>query len=149
MTLTIQTFVNYLGGPASDVLNDTPFRNWTFEKSFEPDLDEPLIDYVFFHNGVDFVCDGDDKVRSIFLYADESRCLREGLEDLPFASTRQQVIQQLGPPSKSGSRISDPILGEYGPWDRFARGGYAIHVEYRLDDDLIKKVTLMRADVAP
>jgi hypothetical protein len=41
----------------------------------------------------------------------------------------------------------DPILGEYGPWDRFARLGYTIHVEYRADADCIKMITLMRPDV--
>ena len=67
-------------------------------------------------------------MNTIFLYADESRCFKEGVEDLPFTASRREVIARLGSPSKSGSRISHPILGEYGDWDRFARPGYAIHV---------------------
>lgn len=66
---------------------------------------------------------------------------------LPFSFTRLQVIERFGPPSESGGRINDPILGEYGAWDRFARPGYAIHVEHRVDADRVKKITLMRADV--
>lgn len=131
------------------LLAEAPFKNWTFEKSFENDLDEPLIDYVFLENGVDFVCDGEDKLATIFLYSDGARCFQEGLRDLPFASTRREVIQRLGSPSKSGGKHSDPILGDYGPWDRFARSAYSIHVEYALDADAISTITLMRADVVP
>jgi hypothetical protein len=147
--MTLTTLRNYLGGPASAVLADPLFKHWSFEKFLETDLEKPLIDYVFAKDGLDFVCDEDDKVKSIFLYSDESRCFREGLDDLPFSSTRQQVVQRFGPPSISGSRVTDPILGEYGAWDRFTLPGYTIHVEYRLDADLLKKVTLMRADVVP
>lgn len=149
MNLTTETLANYLGREASTLLGDTPFKNWAFEKSFETDLNKPLIDYVFAKDGMDFVCDGEDKVNSIFLYFDESRYFSEGVQDLPFTTRRQEVITRLGVPTKSGGRISDPILGEYGAWDRFSRSGYVIHVEYRLDADVIKKITLMRADVVP
>jgi hypothetical protein len=149
MSLTTETLSNYLGREASALLADPPFKNWIFEKSVETDLEKPRIDYVFAQDGMDFVCDGEERVRSIFLYADESRCFKEGVLDFPFTSSREEVIARLGSPSKSGGRISDPILGEYGAWDRFARLGYVIHVEYRLDADVIKKITLMRADVVP
>lgn len=149
MSLTTETLANYLGRGASTLLGDPPFKNWTFEKSFEADLEKPLIDYVFAQDGFDFVCDEKNKVQSIFLYADQSRCFKEGVQDLPFTSNRQEVIARLGSPSKSGGRISDPILGEYGAWDRFERSGYSIHVEYRLDAYAINKITLMRADVVP
>ena len=149
MTVTTETLANYLGGKARALLADPPFKNWTFEKSCETDLEEPLIDYVFVHDGMDFVCDGEDKIRSIFLYCDESRCFTEDVQDLSFTLGREEIIARLGSPSKSGGRISDPVLGEYGAWDRFARSGYVIHVEYRLDADSIRKITLMRADAVP
>ena len=149
MNLTTETLANYLGREASNLLGDTPFRNWTFEKSFETDLEKLRIDYVFAQDGFDIVCDEEDKVDTIFLYSDQSRCFKEGVQDLPFTSSRQEVIARLGSPSKSGDRRSHPILGERGAWDRFARSGYVIHVEYRLDADFINKITLMRADVVP
>lgn len=149
MTLTTQTLAKYLGNPVSAMLADMPFKNWAFEKSFENDLDEPIFDYVFAQNGLDLLCDGDDKVTTIFLYFDESRWFDEGVLDVPFTSSRQQITALLGLPSKSGGRVADPILGECGPWDRFARPGYSIHVEYRVDADRIRKITLMRADVVP
>lgn len=149
MNLTTDTLAKYLGHSSSVLLAAAPFKDWTFEKSFENDLEEPLIDYVFPKNGVDFVCDGQDRVTTIFLYSDETRCFKEGLGDIPFSSTRQQAIARLGSPSKSGDGINDPILGKYGPWDRFARPGYTLHIEYRVSTDRIKKITLMRPDVVP
>jgi len=140
---------SYLGKDASVLLAEPPFNSWTYEKSFEDDLEKPRIDYVFAQGGMDFVCDRESKVRTIFLYSDDLRCFNENVQDLPLTSSRQTVIDYLGVPSKSGGKINDPILGEYGAWDRFVRPGYAIHVEYRLDVDIINKITLMRADVVP
>ena len=138
-----------LGKQASILLADSPFKDWTFKKSFEADLEKPLIDYVFAHNGMDFVCDEHDKVNTIFLYFDKFRSFKESIQDLPSSTSRREVIARLGSPSKSGGRINDPILGKYGAWDRFTRPGYAIHVEYRLDVEIINKITLIRADVIP
>jgi hypothetical protein len=149
MTVTIEKLASYLGKEASFFLADDPFKKWSFKRTLENDLDQPLIDYVFARDGMDFVCDERDRLRSIFLYSDKSRCFSEQVEDLPLTSNRQEVVARLGLPTKSGQRLSDPILGEYGPWDRFSRSGYAVHVEYRLDADIINKVTVMRADVVP
>lgn len=149
MTFTTKILAGYLGNSASTLLSQMPFKSWTVEKSFETDLEKLRIDYVFPQNGCDFVCDAENVVQSIFLYFDQSRCFKEGVQDLPFNSSRQEVIAQLGSPSKSGGRVSDPILGEYGAWDRFLCSDYAIHVEYGLDADVINKVTLMRADSVP
>ncbi len=149
MSLTIETLSMYLGKPASFLLDDPPFRNWTFEKSIETDLEKPLIDYVFAQHGVDFVCGGDNCVETIFLYADKSRFFKEGIQDLPFTLSHQEVIARLGFPSKSGGGRWHQILGDRGSWDRFDLPDYSIHVEYRLDDDRIQKVTFMRADVVP
>jgi hypothetical protein len=149
MTITIKTLEKYLGNPASDLLKDEPFKNWLFNKSYENDLDEPIIDYVFPQNGMDFSCDENEIINTIFLHSDNDRCFNEGLLDVPFSLNREQVIDRLGSPSKSGDRITHPILGEFGAWDRFARPDYSIHIEYKVNVDLVKRITLMRADVVP
>lgn len=149
ITLRLETLSKYLGRQASVLLADPPFKDWAVERSFEPDLESPVIDYVFPHNGMDLVCDQDDRVSTVFLYADGSRCFTDGVEELPFGAGRRDVIARLGTPSRSGDKSSSPILGEHGPWDRFSRPGYAIHVEYRLDVDVIQLITLMRDDVVP
>lgn len=140
---------NYLGNPVSTMLEASPFKLWPVDKSFEKDLPTPIIHYVFRQHGLELRCDGDDRVNTIFLYSDEFGGFDELLLEFPFSSSRQQVRERLGTPSKSGGKLSDPILGKYGPWDRFARSGHAIHVEYRIDADCIKKITLIRADVVP
>ncbi|THJ31016.1 hypothetical protein E8K88_16250 [Lampropedia aestuarii] len=149
MKLTIEMLAYYLGKEASFLLSEAPFKNWIYEKSFENDLEEVRIDYIFPQEGCDFVCDETDKLITIFLYSDESRFFKENIEDLPFKCSREEVLARLGSPSKSGAKISDPILGNYGAWDRFARDGYVIHVEYRFGFDFINKITLMRSDVVP
>lgn len=149
MSLTTESLSKYLGKDASVLLADAPFNSWAVTRTFEADLEKPLIDYVFMQDGMDFVCDGENKLSSIFLYADQSRFFREGIEDLPFGSTRREVIERLGPPFRSGQPLSDPVLGDYGAWDRFIRSGYVLHVEYRRHEDAINRLTLMRADVVP
>src|SRR6266404_2189171 len=143
------TLANYLGRPASVMLAASPFKLWPVEKSFEDELEQPIIHYVFPQHGLELRCDRDDNLSTIFLYSDEFNGFDESILEAPFSLTRQQVMERLGSPSKSGGKMSDPILGEYGAWDRFVRPGHTIHVEYRADADRIKKITLIRADVVP
>ena len=147
ITSMTKTMFSYLGKPASVMLADVAFKLWPVEKSFEDDLEEPIIHYVFPQHGLELRCDGNDRVSTIFLYADEFGGFDECLFDIPFSSNRQQVTERFGSPLKSGGELSDPILGEYGAWNRFTRLGHEIHVEYRADADRIKMITLFRTDV--
>lgn len=149
MNLTTETFSRYLGRPAEDLLSDAHFKDWKFERSIVKDVKRPRIDYLFPSNGFDFICDLDGKVRTIFLHAHGNRQFADQLVDLPFSATRTEVLSQFGAPSKSGGVIKDPILGEFGPWDRFTVTGHSIHVEYSPNCENIRKITFMRADVVP
>lgn len=149
MPMTIETLSRYLGQHASVLLADPPFKDWAFERSFTLDLPELEIDYIFADNGLDFISDEYDNVSTIFIYADKQRYFTDGLADMPFSTTRRDVIARLGAPAASGRSHSHPILGQYGPWDRFACPRYSIHIEYRLDDDCIRQITLMRPDAVP
>jgi hypothetical protein len=149
MILTIRNIEKYLGNPASAILSEAPFRDWIFERRVENDLKNPRVDYIFEKNGLDFICDKDENIRTIFVFNDKNRFFEEGLADFPFSLTRAEVLERLGSPSKSGGLANDPILGDSGAWDRFAKSGYSIHIEYRLDSDCINKITFMRADVVP
>jgi len=139
----------FLGNHVSSILREAPFKNWPVEQSSEDDLEEPGTDYQFREHGLELRCDLDDKVRVIFLHAEDLGGFDEGLLEIPFSSSRTQVQEYFGTPSKSGGKYSDPVLGEYGEWDRFERQGYAIHIEYRTDSDRIRQITLMRSDVVP
>jgi hypothetical protein len=149
MPLSLQTLAKYLECPASTLLRDAPFRDWPVEKSFENDLEEPLIQYIFPSHGVELLCDEFDNIGTIFLHCDASPCIADDLIDLSLKSTREQMLDVFGTPSKSGAPRHDPILGDYGPWDRFAKPGYAIRIGYHPTADRIHRITLMREDFVP
>jgi hypothetical protein len=140
---------DYLNLPASFMLTELPYSAWHVEKSFENALGQPIIHYLFPVNGLELRCDSEDKVNTIFLYSNELGGFDDRCNELSFSLSRQQVLDRLGTPSKSGDGIKDPILGEYGPWDRFSIAEYSIHIEYSAGVDRIKKITLMHANVTP
>lgn len=141
--------LKYIGSHVSRILESEPFNNWPVERTVEEDLDEARIDYIFDGHGMSVICDDDENVTTVFLFADEYGGFCEPLFEVPLSFGRKEVLAHFGTPAKSGEARSDPILGEYGSWDRFSRPGLAIHVEYRPDADAISKITLMRSDVVP
>lgn len=143
------SITRYVDAHITALLEAAPFNAWPVERSVEDDLDEPRIDYVFQGHGLSLICGEDEIIHTIFLYADERGGFREPLFEIALSLSRDEVLAHFGAPSKSGSGTSDPILGEFGPWDRFERPGLAIHVEYRPGSDAIRLITLMRSDVVP
>ncbi|MFO1172383.1 MAG: hypothetical protein U1E49_15635 [Hyphomicrobiaceae bacterium] len=144
--MTIQSLAAYLGRPISELLSAVPFKFWKFEESYDDCLEEPRFDFVFEEDGMEITCSADKRVRTIFLHAG---AFDECLVGLSFSLTRRQIAERFGRPTKSGAKRIDPILGEYGAWDRFDGPDYALHIQYRFDAGSIKLVTLMRTDVAP
>lgn len=140
------TLVKYLGKPVSELLESPPFKFWAFERSVDEDLPDRIINYTSDQQSFHLICDNDEKIQTIFLTADH---FDETRFCIPFSLRRREALSLLGVPSKSGDAHTDPILGEYGPWDRFDCAGHSIHIEYQPHADRIKMVTLMRADVVP
>ncbi|MEZ5938270.1 MAG: hypothetical protein R3C52_08615 [Hyphomonadaceae bacterium] len=149
MTFTTETLASYLGLPVSAILATEPFMDWAVERSLEDETEPPRIYYEFAQDGVDVVCDDGDNVAGIILFGDESRCYKDGLQDVSFSFGRGEVLKRLGRPAKSGGVLNDPVLGKLGPWDRFAKDRYSIHVQYGVDSDRVERITLMRADFVP
>lgn len=149
MTLTLESSALYLGQPIADVLSVSPFNEWDFERSIESDLPSPVIDYVFANNGVEIGCDQDDHVRVIFYRDVQDTGAGNDFFNLPFATTREEFINRLGEPTKSGKARFDSVLGRYGPWIRYDGPDYVTHIQFYPDEDRVKQFTLMRADVAP
>ena len=115
MCLTLENLSAYLGKDASVLLSVAPFTHWKFTKTLETDTPKPLIDYVFTEEGMDFVCDETGRICNIFLYADQARCFVEGIADLPFTSTRHEVIGRLGAPSKAAPASAIRFLAVTAP----------------------------------
>jgi len=138
----------YLGRTASDILQVEPFRNWPIEQCIDDDSNPPLVGYLIGNGAIQINCDRQsENVRSVFLTQEAY----DGtlLSEIPFNFSRGKTLEYLGATDKSGSKFIDPILGEFGPWDRFRYSGYTIHVQYSINSESIAKVTLMRNDVAP
>lgn len=135
----------YLGRHISSLLGDAPFKAWPVEVSVEDDdPDDPRIYYVFLHGALEAFCGLDERIKVIFVRADEFDGVE--LSAVPFNSTRRQVLERFGVASASGARDQ---TGQSGGWDRFERPDHAVHVEYRSDSDAVKQVTLMRSDAIP
>ena len=137
--------VEFLGKPASALIGSMPFRGWKFTRSVDEDDPARSISYQCDGSFFSMRCDGDDLVRSIFL----ENGFDERLIGLSFLSNREDIRQNLGAPSKSGPAYTHPILGKYGPWDRYDCPEYSIHIHFESGRDRVKMITLMRADVVP
>ena len=138
----------YLGCKSSSILSDEFFKNWKFRKIERLDGDLRRNDYVFSRKGVSFVSEGDDVVTTIFFSHKASPPFDDGFDDLPFSCGRLEVRSRFGEPSTSREGFCDPILGEYGAWDRFNFPSYILHVQYFSKSDSIELITLMRPDEA-
>jgi hypothetical protein len=63
--------------------------------------------------------------------------------------TRRKVLDTFGVTERSGEPVTIVGLGRSGAWDRFAVGAIRIHFHYTLDEQMIWRVWIMSADVAP
>lgn len=147
--LTIDALTDHLGKDATVLLEAEPFRNWRYERALEMDLGEPLTDYAFPDNGMDFVCDRAGTINTIFLYNDSSRRFAEAPPDLPLTARRPDVLAHFGTPTKSGEGFEDDVLGTFGAWDRFDTVERSVHVEYAPHSETVRRITLMRGGTAP
>jgi hypothetical protein len=71
------------------------------------------------------------------------------VSDLTPDSTRNEVRQRLGQPSRSREATISKFLGPQGPWDRYDGERFCVHFQYGGTDDTIRLITLMTIDVAP
>ncbi|TIT77765.1 MAG: hypothetical protein E5W56_07875 [Mesorhizobium sp.] len=138
--------LDFLGKPASHLLTSDPFKLWDFERSVDDDLPEQTVNFEAGRQGFSFTCDSDETINTIFVESDD---FDKSLIEISFSTRRWEVQSILGLPSKSGKPHTDPILGEYGPWDRYDEERYSIHIEYQPYADRIRRITLMRTDVVP
>ena len=135
-----------LGKSVTDVLRVAPFCDWPFEKSADNDLDEPLIYFEFKDHGVSLTCRDIQIISTIHFSATGQAASHF---ELPTFLTRDGVRDQFGIPHASGEGMDDPVLGRYGPFDRYDHPDHSVHFEFFPDDDRIKLITLMASPVVP
>jgi len=139
-------FLKYLGKPVSELLESQPFKFWEFERSVDEDLPDRIINYTSDQHFISLTCDEYERIQTIFLTTDQ---FGEARFFIPFSLCRREALSLLGVPSRSGEAHADPILGDYGHWDRFDYASHSIHIEYHPQANRVKMVTLMQADVVP
>jgi hypothetical protein len=91
-------------------------------------------------------CDHKENISAIFIDIGNFNGVYDGLLGVSFSWNRHQLLEHFGAPAKSGRKMSDPILGDYGAWDRFAMLNYSVHIEYETSSEGIKKITFIRED---
>jgi hypothetical protein len=148
MTWTTAALAGFLGKPASLLRSQEPFRGWPHLSQLNAELGEPRTSHGYPQHGLSFQSDSDDRVYEIVVRCGDSRPFQGDLGDLRLSSTRGQAIEQLGSPTKGGAKVTGLLHGENGPWDRWDRDGYLVHILYRAREDRISRVTLMWAGAA-
>jgi hypothetical protein len=141
----VATLAAYLGSHVSALLAIPPFSGWRATRSDDEDLPEREVRYEFGGHGVELLCDGAERIRTIFLHCGDG----EALSEVAFSVSRREVLERFGVPSKSGAPVRLPVLGSKGAWDRFAIPAGSIHFQYRLDRDEIEMITLMCRGTEP
>lgn len=138
---------NYIGKPISTLLTTEQFNGKYYLRAIENETYEPSISYVFSSLEIEILCDLDETIRTIFLIRNIIGDTK--ITDIDFSLSRNEVRKKFGIPSKSGGKSTSEFLGPYGAWDRFKKERFTIHIEYNLDFDGIRRVTIMRNDVVP
>lgn len=142
---------DYLGGAFSELVKDAPFKDWSFKRSVERDLDEPRAYYVFQGQGrgISVHSDLSETIQTVFVQSAGIKGFDYSLLDASFSWSRSQVRANLGEPEKSGEERVHAILGRHGAWDRFELSQYVLHMEYQVGAESIAMVTLMKKGSAP
>jgi len=137
----------YIGKDISALLKDDIFKNWQYERTLETELDKLIIHYVFEERGLELRCDSNEVITVIFIAIDKFYVAEKSILGLLFSSNRKAVLNHFGSPFKSGGSINDPILRDYGMWDKFLISNFSVHVEYKVNLDEICKITLMKITI--
>ncbi len=128
---------------------DSPFRDGRLgstkgTREVFSELPRPLIHDLFPAHGLEFRSDDANQVQTVFLAGPSRTVVTVSGIDLRLGLTRAEVVASLGAASASGPPVHDPILGDYGPWDRFVMPGCRVHVEYALQGDGVRRMTFSR-----
>ena len=138
--------MKYINKHISVLLGEDPFNKWEIERSIEEDdLLEPGIDYLFEGHGLEINCDSNDIIRTIFLHSNEYGGADKSLTKISLSLSRDEFLRDFQrTPEKSGEGLCDPILGEFGGYDRFRLPDALMHIQYKPGDNSINMITFMK-----
>jgi len=106
--------------------------------------------YCFTQAGIELICDRQDRITTVFIYAGDEhhgRYIGNLPRNLRFSDSRAEVSQKLGMPSMSGGGTKR-MIGKVPIWDKYYLPTYALHVEYGTNGT-ITQITLMTLGSEP
>lgn len=142
----------YIGKSITDFLKEEPFYSWNYSRTStdEDDVLNQGFDYEFYGYGLAIHCNIDEIIETIFLDSKDYGEVNEILTEIPFTYTRKQVRDYFGiSPEFSRDALNDPILGEFGPYDRFRLYNVLIGVEFKGKKDEISQISFMPLEAFP
>ena len=97
--------------------------------------------------GFEIALNGKGLINTIFLYSG----FKDGFSECPFAlpkglsfdQQRRECLTALGPPKLSGGPMADFLTKQPIRWDRWDYEGWALHLEFSMETEQIRMVTLM------
>lgn len=104
--------------------------------------------------GFEFCSDPAGMIRVCYAYGLEAKAGYDPfagplLAGITFLMPPAAVQDILGPPSRSGPAVSIPKVGKVGPWDRWDRETFSMHVQYVPSGRRIQTITVMSPDMVP
>jgi hypothetical protein len=95
--------------------------------------------------GLELAADSSGVVTTVFLHFDGDDGFTPYHGEIPGGGgsvpRRAGLWAALGRPDQSGEPRQDPLLGDYGPWDRWLLPDYRLHAQYTLDGQNLGRIT--------
>lgn len=103
--------------------------------------------------GVELAADAHGVVTTVFLHFHGDDGFSSFQGEIPGGGgtvpRRAHLRAALGHPDERGDPYRDRFLGDYGPWDRWLLGGFALHAQYATDGERLDRITLTLPDGPP
>jgi hypothetical protein len=94
--------------------------------------------------GLEIAADSYGVVTTVFLHFDGEDGFEPYRGEIPGGGSlprRAGLWAALGRPDESGEPRRDPLLGDYGPWDRWLLRDCLLHAQYALDGQNLRRIT--------
>jgi hypothetical protein len=152
---TMDSLIALIGLPVDAPSVQLLIASERLQSSTEEDLEEgePIRSFLSSKPGGYVFAHTLGRITTLFIYVRPKHgydAFRDAtLHGLTSKSTCADVRRALGMPTRTGAAHSHPVLGRFGPWDRFDRQTVCLHFQYTEPDNGIELVTVVTPDVAP
>ncbi len=141
--------IEFLNKDIHKLLHSSPFNQWLYEETI--DEDQPSLErYITFTDkGLEVLCDEFNKIQTIFIDNNFDVSKLTIVPAIDFSFDRTAIRNNFGEPNFLREPFTDEYLGKYGAWDRYDNPSYVLHFSYEVENENLKKITLMTVERAP